>query len=149
MGVMIPYLPRLARSAPVAHVMIGAALVSLVCFLSGIISDSPFLRIGDFTALVLVIYMLLTSVGIKLEFRFWRWWATRRVSIIDRRHQFTTVDHIDDVHMWFRFTPEAEKWVRENCRGRVMVVPQIDPHWKRVVVFSNPDDAFHFKMRWL
>ena len=146
-----PYIHRRLKSQNVEAIMFGCSVTGLLGLCVGAFrgGNSAISNVGGVCSVIVIFYALLLSVGTALEFKFWRWWAKDRIQLTDRHHKFTKIDTIDEKRLWFGLSDEAQEWVNTNCRGRVVVVPEMDPMWLRVVAFSDPDDAFHFKMRWL
>lgn len=144
-----PYLHRCLKAPGVEMIMFTLCVIALFGMIVGTFTSETLSAAGGLSTIIVIFYMLLISVAPALEFKFWRWWARNRIQITDRHHSFTKIDTIDEKRLWFNLTDEVAEWVKENCRGRVVVIPEVDPMWRRVVAFSDPDDAFHFKMRWL
>lgn len=96
-----------------------------------------------------------------------RWWA-RRIRKRADRGDFIIMEisaereaarhlavNFEPPHIHFILLDPLRDWCRQSCSGRHGVVPELiessNPVWNkpRKFYFTNPDDAFAFKMRWL
>lgn len=144
-----PIFARIALCDGLEAIMGVLLLINLLVFMMTDQSNRWFVGLNGFLTLTVVIYGLARTAGVGWEFRAWKRWARRSIVLEDKRHNLTQTDFINTVHVWARLRQDVAAWCWANCKGRVGVVPQRDPSSRRHIVFTNPDDAFHFKMRWL
>ncbi len=49
----------------------------------------------------------------------------------------------------YRFSAEISEWCAANLSGIYGILPQTQFEDRRIIWFTDPRDAIHFKMRWL
>lgn len=125
--------------------MIVANLLAMVLFWKGV--GIPF---GLTICVLTAASGLIQVFKIPVEGQFW-YWLTAPFPQVEDKKLIATLARSRTMWncKWYEMAPEVEEWCRANCRGVVGIRPELRyGHDRRIIWFTNRNDALHFKMRW-
>ncbi len=151
-----------ARPYATKRVLIGALKIAMgaiaITICMGIATfftnNKTFSNLTAIVATTMNLSMLALLGAAQLEARFWaRKAKNSQWQFEDKKETLSqSGNHMIVGIRWDDLDPQVLAWCRENCKGHYGVRPWVghDGLGKpRIIWFSNGDDAFHFKMRWL
>lgn len=127
-----------------------ASLVLIVSsVLIGTITHTMSFVVASIMLVSLIPCLVLCVTGSMLE----RWLFERMtrdcVRLEDAKQRITLGNRGVNGIAFYRFTPGIQEWCSANLVGRYGILPQDEFKDDRIIWFSNPHDAMHFKLRWM
>ena len=115
----------------------------------GTVTSTMSLKVASFLLGLIVPCLILCMAGSNIECWFFDRLTRRYTRVKDQRVQLTLSDRGVNGIGFYRFRPGIREWCQDNLVGWYGILPQPENKDERIIWFSNPHDAMHFKLRWL